>query len=653
MAMILLLLLVLHLFGKNPSHAFRFHQVALSSHHYHQRLTTTKHEPKSGIRRKQKTVLLSSADIENDDDSDFSCAPSSNTNTQVVRPRVNEVDFCMAPVDASMVAILSASSSPSSSIASGGGGTMTRYLNNASNRAIRRILLSKSWPSPESFNLSLRKSLSKSNQQQTQTKNDDDSKKKKIPSLKIPRLNIANNKPPKQQRSNEQYIQDQLSTFRSLYGSQDGNDDSYYAPAEAYLECVLSLATSGIESNRVQEVLQDGVPYQESYRRLILVLERVGIQLLEDDNGGRRKIAPQLVDGDICLSMLDKLSSKSASASSSNDNKNNSNSKTTGGILLSTDDDDSITVTRQLNILSNIVQRTLLFGGDDELLVVADTLEEDQTIFQSRYPSQGDAWAYYQVLIQLLRTAHKEGSISLNNNSDNNMARSLCNAYANAYDRLTAACVELGSGYFFSASSTADVSSSSSGESTNVDSSVNLAQVFSTESLPIPKSPVEELGRFATWESKVRGALSSDDTNQEKLPTDLVGTWQIQEDVGGQVLFPNQPSIRIQFKADGSVVFLNNDNNDTTIQGLTWRLDPGPTHLDTCRFQVLAGESLLLYRGFLDRGARLEARFSKRPLSIKGKVQLQLRRDSNNRQEALPINYQSMQLTNFVMTQMK
>ena len=60
---------------------------------------------------------------------------------QNVRAKVNEIDFCIAPADVSM-------SRKSSSL--------TAALNNASNRAVRRILLSRSWPSAEALNLSVR-----------------------------------------------------------------------------------------------------------------------------------------------------------------------------------------------------------------------------------------------------------------------------------------------------------------------------------------------------------------------------------------------------------------------------------------------------------------------------------------------------------------
>ena len=50
-------------------------------------------------------------------------------------------------------------------------------------------------------------------------------------------------------RTNEQYVADQIKAFRERYGSLPGFDY-----AEAYLESILSLATTGDESPRVSEV---------------------------------------------------------------------------------------------------------------------------------------------------------------------------------------------------------------------------------------------------------------------------------------------------------------------------------------------------------------------------------------------------------------
>jgi hypothetical protein len=54
----------------------------------------------------------------------------------------------------------------------------------------------------------------------------------------------------KQQKTDKQWIQDQMEAFRLNYGQVPG----YYEYADAYLECILDLATTGIESDRVSEV---------------------------------------------------------------------------------------------------------------------------------------------------------------------------------------------------------------------------------------------------------------------------------------------------------------------------------------------------------------------------------------------------------------
>jgi hypothetical protein len=154
------------------------------------------------------------------------------------RGKVNEIDFCIAPADASL----------SQSVSS-----LTRYLNNASNRAVRRILLARSWPSAEALNLSLRQVLSSSNTAETVT-----TAKCPVPR---PILNILTRRrdsnsdpastPMPRSRSDEEYVQDQLQNFRDTHADAPGLE-----MAVAYLECVLSLATSGIESNLVPEVRQ-------------------------------------------------------------------------------------------------------------------------------------------------------------------------------------------------------------------------------------------------------------------------------------------------------------------------------------------------------------------------------------------------------------
>lgn len=168
-------------------------------------------------------------------------APASGADIeQKSRGKVNEIDFCIAPADASLARSDS---------------SLTRFLNNASNRAVRRILLARSWPSAEALNLSLRQVLSSpsaANTEEIQTSTAKCPVPRPILNILTRRRDSSGEMPTKRIRSDEEYVQDQLQNFREQYGDAPGVE-----LAEAYLECVLSLATSGTESIRVEEVSLD------------------------------------------------------------------------------------------------------------------------------------------------------------------------------------------------------------------------------------------------------------------------------------------------------------------------------------------------------------------------------------------------------------
>jgi hypothetical protein len=156
-----------------------------------------------------------------------------------------------------------------------------------------------------------------------------------------------------------------------------------------------------------------------------------------------------------------------------------------------------------------------------------------------------------------------------------------------------------------------------------------------------PRTAKEELGRFAVWESNFRS-----NGVEASYPEDLEGTWEVKDEIGGETIGIST----IVLEPQGQVAVA------PPLQGLRWRLDPGPTHLDTCTFQVLEEDGTVLqYRGFIDRGARLEARFSKRPTTIRGSVMFQMRdgdpsvAGGDYWKDMLPINYKTG-TTKFVMT---
>jgi len=580
---------------------------------------------------------------------------------------MNEIDFTLAPTDVSLsrcYQMSKANNNPSSASTAAESQTaaqsvqslsLTRALNTASNRAVRRILLARSWPSAEALNLSLRTVLMQQKekdevakagvtQQQEQQEGGEvgeDRDKMKCP-VPRPILNILTRRdgsgsseegstdelsPPATTASSEEreqkWIQNQIAVFRDSYSSIPGYDQ-----AEAYLESILFLATSGEESARAAEVMEGGV-YVEPYARVLSVIQSVGAVLEYAGDTSRRRIAKKLIDQDICLSMLDKIAlanernaaATSASSSAEAEKKASPvaipydaaarlaweadviNSSTSfedykakyqaeivamvtakkrrrdeedaqlkqssealkeeepkgayekgrrqrlasflrrsirggvrqgeveavtieveatesshaedtesvpsepsivikpddlGGVLLSAEEP---TMTRQLNVLSNIVQRSLIFGGDQELLVLAETLDADKPAFIQRWYKDDSSdnsdilsetrpgVQYLNSLIQLLRDCYTKGVLK-----EITPTLPLPTGYQNAYGRLTASLIELGSGYVRPSSS----------------SSLALAMTPSTAtakyltSTAPPKTAREELGRFAQWESAVR-----------------------------------------------------------------------------------------------------------------------------------------------------
>jgi hypothetical protein len=194
----------------------------------------------------------------------------------------------------------------------------------------------------------------------------------------------------------------------------------------------------------------------------------------------------------------------------------------------------------------------------------------------------------------------------------------LSSSYYNAYERLTASLVQFGSGYL---------------------KPVSTGKKFSSP----PKTPKEEFIRFREWEISLRQAKP----DVSDYPPDLIGSWQVKDQIGGKTIGTST----VVFKPEGEV------SVDPPLRGLRWRLDPGPTHLDTCTFQVLSEDGAILeYKGFMDRGARLESRFSRRSIKIRGAVSLQMRdgdismnADDYSRRDMLPLPSEPG-VTRFVMS---
>lgn len=172
-------------------------------------------------------------------------------NTVLYRGKVNEIDYCIAPADVSLSRAYDQNrkdkANPNQNTLS-----LTQSLNDASNRAVRRIILARCWPSDEALNLSLR--LAAAAEKQAVEEREASGSNSKCP-VPRPILNLlmrrdaSGNAHMPRGRTNEQWVADQISTFREKYGSLPG-----YSYAEAYLETILSLATTGEEPSKASEV---------------------------------------------------------------------------------------------------------------------------------------------------------------------------------------------------------------------------------------------------------------------------------------------------------------------------------------------------------------------------------------------------------------
>ena len=194
----------------------------------------------------------------------------------------------------------------------------------------------------------------------------------------------------------------------------------------------------------------------------------------------------------------------------SKEEQSTSGASTGNGVILCSEEKS---MTMQLNGLSNIVLRVLLLGDDQELLILSETLADNENSFVDRwYPDTGPlpekmedetrpGVQYLNALISLLREAYKEGTVTTLE-----PITPLTKTYSNSYERLVASLVEMGSGYI-------------------------RPEAENVMSMPKPRTALEEFGRFAVWESTFR---SRDD--KPACPEDLEGEWEVKDIVGGETI---------------------------------------------------------------------------------------------------------------------
>lgn len=341
-----------------------------------------------------------------------------------------------------------------------------------------------------------------------------------------------------------------------------------------YVQSLENLLTLG-ESN---DVVIGGI-YDQGFRRLLTTLKDGGC-IFNSKSG----TPPKPLDNNICLSLID-----------------------------STLPANIPTKTRELNIISNWVSRAMLYGEQRDRNKLAISLEAKVDSFAERWTA-GDTRcqeiAYLRALVILLKEGIEEAENSItyapatekfgfsnitgNINDIGNFevpSLRLFDMYQCAFQRVVSVVLkELGS---------------------------------RTGNVPLDEEVLETL---SLWEQNMRGKIT--DKLWNKNPLELVGKWEMIPNVDTTALAKNNndmlkigksiDKVIIEFKKEGTV-----DLFPPRGAGFTWNFKPGPAHLDTCEFSLTSTDEnnlVLQYVGYIDRGQRVESRFSGRPISMAGRV---------------------------------
>ena len=328
-----------------------------------------------------------------------------------------------------------------------------------------------------------------------------------------------------------------------------------------------------------------GSMYDRGYRRLLTLLKDAGCRFYE--SGGGRPLPA--ADQNICLSIMDSMLS-----------------------------DDEPSVTRELNRISNVVSRAMLYGSKKEKDSLAGTLMGHVPTFisQEEYSvgPQGQEVTYLRALAYLLEhglgPAQEQITGQLSNTGafgesvigggvgsvsvESEGSLRLYDAYTNAFQRLVEVCV---------------------GE-------------IAARRVPTATAQDDDfLLNFVLWEQSLRRNLTAD--MWAPNPKELAGDWEL-IDISGMgtltsvmvsdpdIYFGMKKGVRVQLLGDGRV-----DVDYPESVGQRWFFKPGPAHLDTCEFSIFSEKDStveLKYTGFIDRGQRIESRFSQQPIRMTGRV---------------------------------
>lgn len=171
-----------------------------------------------------------------------------------------------------------------------------------------------------------------------------------------------------------------------------------------------------------------------------------------------------------------------------------------------------------------------------------------------------------------------------------------------------------------------------------------------------PTPPFTKAGRskplgfnFVEWEMRLRRdlAIGREEPGTALRPRDFVGKWKLVfvDDSNPQPLavktidfLADDDALDVVFQADGQVNAPPNPFTTKSQPSAKWIVRPGPAHLDTCEFELVLPDTTVAFCGYVDRGQRIESRFSRRPIKVSGfafqkdKTKYRLDADANDQQ---------------------
>jgi len=377
----------------------------------------------------------------------------------------------------------------------------------------------------------------------------------------------------------------------------DEDDDKLNINTEESVTCDIDIIKARKYLAKLENLLKSGITdetslgtiYDRGYKRLLTILKDGGCRFVPNE-------IPTPVETNICLSLLDLKFNK-----------------------------DKKTKTKDLNVLSNTVARAMVYGQRREKDFIAKNIKSIIPDFMNTYhvTSESQEVLYLLALVELLTNGLAAAEIAVTYDDAafgrapfgfSNISSSakdiaiqldyaaiarktpnlrLYDIYWNAFQRLVETCFS-------------EISSIKPGTEAQSDELVDT---------------------LVNWEQSLRQNLT--EPLWKKNPAELAGVWELVNIRGGGSLNPimtsddsfvqkNPSKVAVEFLKDGRV-----DVKIPSSEGLSWYFKPGPSHLDTTEFSVtsrLKPDLVLKYTGFIDRGQRIESRFSKMPIKMTGRV---------------------------------